>query len=308
MKKFNVTGVCVPSQDYIADINDKLDKITDLVDRGYYFTINRARQYGKTTTLSLLQKKISGKYICARISFEGVGDDAFGSQAAFCGMFVRSVSQAMEYSSAPAGYAKKWLNDDVVNIETLSGHITEMCKDNKIVLIIDEIDKPLDNRILIQFLGMLRSKYLFTKENMDYTFYSVILAGVTDIKNMKLKITYDYNSDVNDKSDIIRNKSRIYNSPWNIAADFNVDMSFKPNEIEPMLIEYEKDHLTGMDIPLISSVIFEYTSSYPFLVTLICKTIDERLNRKWDSGTVIDAIKIILDNNNTLFEDIFIIL
>ena len=37
------------------------------------------------------------------------------------------------------------------------------------------------------------------------------------------------------------------NSPWNIAADFLVDMSFSAKEIEGMLNEYESDYHTGMN-------------------------------------------------------------
>ena len=52
MKKFCVTGICVPSKHYMVDISQKIDKIIKLVNDGCYFTINRARQYGKTTTLN----------------------------------------------------------------------------------------------------------------------------------------------------------------------------------------------------------------------------------------------------------------
>ncbi|MCL2026440.1 MAG: hypothetical protein FWG92_06515, partial [Leptospirales bacterium] len=53
MRKFNVTGVCVPEDHYMADTGEKIAKIIKLVNDGNYFSINRARQYGKTTTLSL---------------------------------------------------------------------------------------------------------------------------------------------------------------------------------------------------------------------------------------------------------------
>ena len=56
MRRFNVTGVCVPEKHYMVDISGKLAKIREMVDYGDYFTINRARQYGKTTTLSQLKK------------------------------------------------------------------------------------------------------------------------------------------------------------------------------------------------------------------------------------------------------------
>ena len=54
-KKFNVTGLCIPEENYMVDISDRIDIIcNDYVREGKYFTINRARQYGKTTTLYLL--------------------------------------------------------------------------------------------------------------------------------------------------------------------------------------------------------------------------------------------------------------
>ena len=68
----------------MVDISGKLAQIKEMIDYGDYFTINRARQYGKTTTLSLLEEMLKGEYIVASISFEGLGDERFESAAAFC--------------------------------------------------------------------------------------------------------------------------------------------------------------------------------------------------------------------------------
>ena len=38
------------------------------------------------------------------------------------------------------------------------------------------------------------------------------------------------------------------NSPWNIAVDFKVDMSFSAKDIETMLVDYENEIHTGMNI------------------------------------------------------------
>lgn len=54
MKVFNTTAVCIPSENYMVDISDKIRQIAELIEQKKYFTINRARQYGKTTTLMLL--------------------------------------------------------------------------------------------------------------------------------------------------------------------------------------------------------------------------------------------------------------
>ena len=49
MKEFNTIGLCVPSRHYMVDITGRVLKIKQLIDKDKYFTINRPRQYGKTT-------------------------------------------------------------------------------------------------------------------------------------------------------------------------------------------------------------------------------------------------------------------
>jgi hypothetical protein len=100
-------------------------------------------------------------------------------------------------------------------------------------------------------------------------------------------------------------EDKTYNSPWNIAVDFEVDMSFNPAEIETMLNEYEADHNTGMNTAEISKEIYDYTSGYPFLVSRICQRIDEKLDKDWTVEGVQKAVKIMLAESNTLFDDMF---
>jgi len=40
----------------MVDLSERVKEIKKLVDAGKYFTINRARQYGKTTTIDALYK------------------------------------------------------------------------------------------------------------------------------------------------------------------------------------------------------------------------------------------------------------
>ena len=105
---------------------------------------------------------------------------------------------------------------------------------------IDEVDKSSDNQIFLSFLGLLREKYLKCQQGKDVTFHSVILAGVYDIKTLKLKLHPQEESK--------------YNSPWNIAVDFNIDMSFSANDIQTMIQEYEQEHRIGMDVKEISRI------------------------------------------------------
>ena len=163
-KVFNVTGACNPKYHYMVNIEQRLQDIKQLVDAGNYFAINRARQYGKTTTLS------------------------------------------------------------------------EWCAQSRqvIVLMIDEVDSASNNQVFLDFLAQFRGYFLARTTKGRATFQSVILAGVYNIKNLKLKV----NPDTEHK----------LNSPWNIATDFTLDMSFNQYGITGMLQEYEADHHTGMDI------------------------------------------------------------
>ncbi|WP_252231339.1 AAA family ATPase [Clostridium sp. ZBS15] len=281
-KRFNTTGVCVPRKHYMVDISNKIDEIEKLVEEEFYFVINRPRQFGKTTTLNELYKRLSGKYSVIRMDFELIGED-FASEERFCETFV--------------DYMSRFTNIDIRKASTLtelSNRIMDLTKDNEIILIIDEVDKNSSNRLFLSFLGMLRSLYLSREQDLGTTFKSVILAGVYDIKNLKLK--------VRDNSEIR------YNSPWNIAVNFNIDMSFSEIEIGTMLKEYAAENALPLNIEFLSKDIYKFTAGYPFLVSIICQIIDEILlsenKREWTIFDIQRAVKLLLEDKNTLFDDL----
>ncbi len=293
-REFNITGSCNPEWHYMVDTAKRFASVENLIEKGKYFTINRARQYGKTTTLDMIWRRMSDRYLVAPLSFEGLGDSAFASREAFVAMFARQMNENLLSLGRDDTKVEIWDNCSAKTIEELSIVITQYCKEVQIpvVLTIDEVDKSLDNQLFLDFLGMLRNKYLErNRKGLQSTFFSVILAGVYDVKNLKLKIRPD--------------AEKKYNSPWNIAADFNVDMTFHPEEIAQMLNDYEADTHTGMDIKAISEEIYKYTTGYPFLVSYICKLIDERLERSWNINSVQQAVKIIAKGENvTLIDDL----
>ena len=73
-KRFNTTGNCNPKYHYMVNIDDKLEQIEALINDGLYFTINRARQFGKTTTMDLLYDRLSNNNVVYQISFETDAD------------------------------------------------------------------------------------------------------------------------------------------------------------------------------------------------------------------------------------------
>ena len=59
---FNTSADCKPGLHYMVDIEDRLIEMKAMVDRGDYFTVNRARQFGKTTTLKALGRYLKKDY------------------------------------------------------------------------------------------------------------------------------------------------------------------------------------------------------------------------------------------------------
>lgn len=122
--------------------------------------------------------------------------------------------------------------------------------------------------------------YLSRAVGNTTTFKSVILAGVYDIRNLKLKLRDD--EDIG------------YNSPWNIAVKFDIDMSFNEFEIGTMLREYTNENNLKFNIEVLSRELYKFTNGYPFLVSRICQVIDEHIlkdNKKpWTIYEIQEAV------------------
>ncbi len=311
-KEFNITGNCRPRKHYIADVSRKLAITFNMVERGNYFIINRPRQYGKTTMLYSLTEKLqkTGEYIVFNTSFEGIGDAIFDDESVFTKGFIELLAT---YATAYAPELETWLEAQASRIENLKGlskMITKLMQqtDKKIVLIIDEVDKSSNNQLFVSFLAMLRSKYL--ESDVFPTFHAVVLAGLHDVKSLKLKLRPQ--------------DEQKYNSPWNIAADFKVDMNLQPSEIKPMLDEYVADTGVKMDTEAMSEDLFYYTSGYPFLVSKLCKMMDEDIlptkdaqewteqDLEWvvqklsrEQNTNLDSLSKNLENNPDLYNLVY---
>lgn len=62
-KTFNSDGYCDPELHYMVDISSRLEEIKDMIDTEKYFTVNRARQYGKTTILFALTDCLYNRFL-----------------------------------------------------------------------------------------------------------------------------------------------------------------------------------------------------------------------------------------------------
>ena len=288
----------------MVDLSAKVAGIRKMVDAGEYFTINRARQYGKTTTLTALKKNLLDEYAVLFLDFQGIGNAGFSTEEIFVQEFCRLVWNRRNRNAViPENVLekiRKWKEsaDPKIRLGELFDALAEWCEqsERKVVLIIDEVDSVTNNQVFLDFLAQLRDRYISRDTDGLAAFQSVILAGVTDVKHLKRKLRPD---------DVTKE-----NSPWNIAADFTIDMSLSEEGIKGMLEEYEADCHTGMDTGFMAKQIREYTNGYPFLVSRICQLIDEKVCRTmepakaWAGRGIDEAVKLLLSENNTLFQSL----
>lgn len=319
---FNTEGWCSPDRHYMVRLEERLDKIKRLyVDRGKYFIINRGRQYGKTTTLKALTKYLADDYIVIAMDFQRISSACFADEKMFVISFVEYMEKIFSGQRAlqeniPSKTLQEMFSlkeEERISLDKLFFALSKICDlaRKPVVMMIDEVDNASNHQVFLDFLAMLRGYYL-DRENAAI-FHSVILAGVYDIKNLKLKIRPD--------------SEHQYNSPWNIAADFDINMNFSAAQIRAMLEEYEEDNRTGMDVSAMAEEIYQYTSGYPYLVSALCKILDEKLpeglsgslqrgqpgelsegsvvkDRKsvWIGEGLAEAVKILLNEKSPLFD------
>ena len=316
---FNTEGWCAPERHYMVSLKDRLEKIKRLyVDKGKYFTINRGRQYGKTTTLRALAKYLKEDYVVFSMDFQLMSTACFADEQTFVIKFIQYIKELyFEQTEVRENIAPDTLNrllslkeggdelqgehcysrEQRLSMDMLFRALSGICRMVKkpIVMIIDEVDSASNSQVFLDFLAMLRGYYLSREEKP--IFHSVIFAGVYDVKNLKRKYRPE--------------EAHRYNSPWNIAAVFDMGMSFSACQIQMMLREYEADNYTGMDVKKVADEIYQYTSGYPYLVSAICKSMDERLQEGdkykriaevWTKEGVSEAVKLLQKEKIPLFD------
>ena len=301
---FNTTGICDPAEHYMVDLTQRLFEVRKLVDEGKYFTINRARQFGKTTTLHALADYLSQDYLVISMDFQMQMSDAkFRNENSFSLAFAKAFEnsyritesgKSQEYQAAFKEFTKERQEaGEQFELVELFQALSNLCAaiPKKLVLMIDEVDSATNNQVFLDFLAQLRGYYINRKRFA--TFQSVILAGVCDIRNLKRKMRPD--------------EEHKDNSSWNIAADFDIDMSFSVKQISDMLTDYAADHYIDIDTAAIAGEIYDYTSGYPYLVSRLCQMQDEMyeggVKDSWTHTGILEAVRKLVRESNSLFED-----
>lgn len=316
-------------------LDERLEEIKRLyVNRGKYFVINRGRQYGKTTTLHALEIYLEKEYLVFSLDFQMLSTVDFKDEQTFAAAFISQMEdiffrrQTLRASIGTETFEQLSLlrKQNELSLKGLFKGLSQLCEASvkPVVLMIDEVDNASNNQVFIDFLAQLRGYYLHRQDIP--IFRAVILVGVYDIKNLKVKMRpneeHQYNSpwntregnegngDLSTFNDCSRNQ--IAHVQFDVAASFDVAMDFSSGQIAEMLREYESDHQTGMDVPAVAEEIYQYTSGYPYLVSLVCKTIDETLQPQaekvssgynwWTREGIAEAVNRIMKIKTPLFD------
>ena len=297
-KTFNTAGVCSPTVHYMMDNSAKIAATLKMVETGTYFTISRPRQYGKTTLLVMLTQELlkNADYVVVFLSLQGIDEKNLQSDSDFA----RFIFEQMVQNLRPQlpDWTVFWEDHgQIERMDDLSVALNELTLrlPQKLVLLIDEVDANKDYDAFLNFLGMLRNRYLSRFLPHKSAIHSVVLAGVHNIKNLK----YGRHRVTDEEQ----------NSPWNIAADFTVDLRFAPNEIRSMLEEYRAAEGVDLDSKQIADHLFYYTAGYPFLISRLCQIVAEqilpqRMEKSWETPDTDLAVRILLKEQNTNFKSL----
>ncbi len=287
MKVFRITGKCIPSKHYMVDISRQVEAACKYVYQNIYFCINRGRQFGKTTTISRITDRLSREgYTVFSVSFENFGKSEFATTERLCLEVVNILKNELDIVNNITDDLKNTIintsSSTKLSVDKFSQFLRQICAlNNKIVLIIDEVDKAGNYDSFVEFLAILRKLYL-NNDNFP-SFQSVILAGVHDIRHLKMKMRPD--------------SEHTLNSPWNIALPFKADMSLPENGIADMIAEFKADHNLDFNEKVVAKEIHNWTSGYPYFVSRICYLIEEQ-EYSWDKDGVLKAVKYILNDRD----------
>ena len=155
-KEFNITGLCIPRKHYMVNLNNRLKQMKRMVDKGNYFVISRARQYGKTTTLAALAEYLKDEYITVFMDFQTIGNEMYENEdlfsRAFTTCFLDELFSLHLSEEESVKELKQMLEDQSrpFYLMNLFRCLISLCEQSErpVVLMIDEIDTAQNNQVL----------------------------------------------------------------------------------------------------------------------------------------------------------------
>ena len=261
---FNIAGPCIPDKHYMLDpLRGMGATLTDLINSGYYFVIQAARQSGKTTLLKQLTRDINAKgdyyaLYCSLEVIQGLIEPEKGILA-----IVKRLQSAFEENEMIHGFAVGADYGDIANV--LRKSLTAYCRtlSKPLVIFFDEAD-CLSNGTLITFFRQLRDGYI-NKSDVPFV-HSLAIVGMRNIRDYTATIrpdseTFGSSSPFN----IVTKTFNLRNFTKAEVADLYTQHTYKTSQIfEPQAVDYA----------------FEQTQGQPWLINAIARECVEEITKK----------------------------
>lgn len=284
MREFNIFGPVNPKLHYHVNRVAVKAAVREKIEKGRYFTLNAARQTGKTTLFREVIAELSaeGGYFGILLTFEALRDYSRARfyeglseqlQLHFIADLEADVAKTLptEISLRDHGDFGKWLREAIQGLN------------KKVILIIDEFD-AIDPTLAEPILAVFREMYHYQDKPTFPTLQSIILVGVRNIP-------------------ALLGGSQ---SPFNIADQYEVPY-FTAAETTDLLTQHTAE--TGQPFaPEVSEAIYRETEGQPFLLNrlgqLLTTTIEPGRNETLTLGHFQQALTDLLAENNTHFASI----
>ncbi|MBI4769191.1 MAG: ATP-binding protein [Chloroflexi bacterium] len=278
MREFNTFGPVDPRLHYHVNRLAVKAAMRAKIEKGRYFTLNAARQTGKTTLFRevIAELEAEGAYFGVLLDFELL------SHFQPARMYERLGQELEEWRARwPQAPAPTPMRDHGDFADWLRLTVRQM--DRRGLLIIDEFD-ALPPEIIQALLSQFRGMYLKRGQSGNDGVHSVILVGVRNIPSL-LGGTQ---------------------SPFNIADQFTVPY-FTPDEVADLLGQHTAE--TGQPFtPDVVAAITRETGGQPFLVNRLGQLLSEELapdrGRPITRADLDYALALLLTENNTHFSSI----
>ena len=129
MKEFNVTGNCIPKENYMCDMSAKFARCKELIEKGRYYAINFPRQHGKTTMRGLLRNELikDSNYFVISTSF-AKGDAGFENEATLAPMILKNFANALKLTDKDNSIYLRKKSESITSLEELGIFYHHLCR------------------------------------------------------------------------------------------------------------------------------------------------------------------------------------
>ena len=182
MREFNTFGPVNPQLHYHVNRMAVKAAMRAKIEKGRYFTLNAARQTGKTTLFREVSAELEseGNNLCLLIDFEALFQD--DPQLIYEQISIR-LREALELHLLTTSYPPElaqFVQETTVSHHHDLGHYLRTLgrlSSKSVIVIIDEFDS-LPDQVMASILGVFRRLYLYRDTPQYYSPASMVLVGV----------------------------------------------------------------------------------------------------------------------------------